>query len=150
MVDLDPARVSEANKRRPAVIVSNDGANTTAVRLNRGGLADALATSAYSASAIVPAFTWIDGAPPGAPSVSVEPRVSAMHVKWAPSGQEAARWWLVQWRTSTAWNATMVWGTQSSLDITFTGNADRADVVAVTALDAVMNASPAAVWRATR
>jgi mRNA interferase MazF len=36
MVDLDPVRGSEANKRRPAVIVSNDGANTTAVHLNRG------------------------------------------------------------------------------------------------------------------
>ena len=36
MVDIDPARGSEANKRRPAVIVSNDGANSTAERLNRG------------------------------------------------------------------------------------------------------------------
>jgi len=36
VVDLDPVRGSEASKRRPAVIVSNDGANTTAVRLNRG------------------------------------------------------------------------------------------------------------------
>lgn len=36
MVDLDPVRGSEANKRRPAVIVSNDGANATAARLNRG------------------------------------------------------------------------------------------------------------------
>ena len=36
MVDLDPVRGSEANKRRPAVIVSNDGANTTAERLGRG------------------------------------------------------------------------------------------------------------------
>ncbi len=35
-VDLDPARDSEANKRRPAVIVSNDAANTTALRLIRG------------------------------------------------------------------------------------------------------------------
>ena len=35
-VDLDPARGSEANKRRPAVIVSNDGANSTASRLGRG------------------------------------------------------------------------------------------------------------------
>ena len=35
-VDLDPARGAEANKRRPAVIVSNDGANTTASRLGRG------------------------------------------------------------------------------------------------------------------
>jgi mRNA interferase MazF len=36
LVDLDPARGSEASKRRPAVIVSNDGANAAAARLNRG------------------------------------------------------------------------------------------------------------------
>jgi mRNA interferase MazF len=35
-VDLDPVLGAEANKRRPAVIVSNDGANTTASRLGRG------------------------------------------------------------------------------------------------------------------
>jgi mRNA interferase MazF len=36
LVDLDPARGSEAGKRRPAVLVSNDGANTTAERLGLG------------------------------------------------------------------------------------------------------------------
>lgn len=36
IVDLDPSRGAEANKRRPAVIVSNDGANSTADRLGRG------------------------------------------------------------------------------------------------------------------
>ena len=36
LVDLDPVRGSEANKRRPAVVVSNDGANETAARLGRG------------------------------------------------------------------------------------------------------------------
>ncbi|HVA87884.1 MAG TPA: type II toxin-antitoxin system PemK/MazF family toxin [Candidatus Saccharimonadales bacterium] len=35
-VDLDPVRGSESYKRRPAVIVSNDGANLTATRLGRG------------------------------------------------------------------------------------------------------------------
>jgi mRNA interferase MazF len=35
-VDLDPVRGTEADKRRPAVIVSNDGANRTAERLGRG------------------------------------------------------------------------------------------------------------------
>jgi mRNA interferase MazF len=35
-VDLAPTRGSEANKRRPAVIVSNDAANATAGRLGRG------------------------------------------------------------------------------------------------------------------
>ena len=35
-VNLDPARGAEANKRRPAVIVSNDAANATATRLGHG------------------------------------------------------------------------------------------------------------------
>ncbi|CFB20847.1 Conserved protein of uncharacterised function%2C possible toxin [Mycobacterium tuberculosis] len=35
-VDLDPARGSAANMRRPAVIVSNDRANAAAIRLDRG------------------------------------------------------------------------------------------------------------------
>jgi len=36
LVDLEPVRGAESNKRRPAVIVSNDGANATATRLGRG------------------------------------------------------------------------------------------------------------------
>jgi len=36
VVDFDPGRGSEARKRRPAVIVSNDGANAVAARLGRG------------------------------------------------------------------------------------------------------------------
>ncbi len=36
LVNLDPVVGAEANKRRPAVIVSNDGANATAGRLGRG------------------------------------------------------------------------------------------------------------------
>lgn len=36
VVDFEPGRGSEATKRRPAVIVSNDGANAVATRLGRG------------------------------------------------------------------------------------------------------------------
>lgn len=36
LVDLEPAVGAEADTRRPAVIVSNDGANGTAERLGRG------------------------------------------------------------------------------------------------------------------
>lgn len=36
LTELDPARGSEVDKRRPAVIVSNDRANATAARLSRG------------------------------------------------------------------------------------------------------------------
>ena len=36
LVDLDPVRGSEANKRRPAVVVSNDRANAAASRVGHG------------------------------------------------------------------------------------------------------------------
>jgi mRNA interferase MazF len=36
LVDFEPVRGSEASKRRPAVLVSNDGANRAAERLGRG------------------------------------------------------------------------------------------------------------------
>lgn len=36
LVDFEPVRGSEVDKRRPAVIVSNDGANAAAERLGRG------------------------------------------------------------------------------------------------------------------
>ena len=35
-MDLEPVLRSEVNKRRPAVVVSNDGANLSAARLGRG------------------------------------------------------------------------------------------------------------------
>lgn len=38
LVDCEPGRGAESNKLRPAVIVSNDGANGTAERLGRGVL----------------------------------------------------------------------------------------------------------------
>jgi mRNA interferase MazF len=36
LVDLEPVRGAEANKRRPAIVVSNDGANAAAARLGSG------------------------------------------------------------------------------------------------------------------
>jgi mRNA interferase MazF len=36
LVELEPSRRAEANKLRPAIVVSNDGANASAGRLGRG------------------------------------------------------------------------------------------------------------------
>jgi mRNA interferase MazF len=58
-VDLEPVRGSEANKRRPAVIVSNDAANATASRLGRGVVTVVPVTSSvdrvYPFQALLPA-----------------------------------------------------------------------------------------------
>ena len=48
LVDLEPIRGAEADKRRPAVIVSNDGANTSAAHLGRGVITVVPVTSAIA------------------------------------------------------------------------------------------------------
>jgi mRNA interferase MazF len=48
-VDLDPARGSEASKRRPAVVVSNDAANAAALAHGRGVVTVVPVTSNVSA-----------------------------------------------------------------------------------------------------
>jgi mRNA interferase MazF len=63
MVDLDTSRGAEANKRRPAVIVSNDGANATAVRLGRGVLTVVPVTS--NTSRVYPFQLLLDAATTG-------------------------------------------------------------------------------------
>lgn len=123
--------------------------NTTSVRLNRGGLADALASTGFPGIAISPTYPWLDATPPAAPALTVTAQSAAIRAAWTPNGTEPARWWLVQWRTATAWSHKLAWGTERSLDIAFTGSADRADVVVITAYDAAWNASTSVTWRAT-
>jgi mRNA interferase MazF len=59
LVDLEPARGAEADKRRPAIVVTNDGANTRAERLGRGVLTVVPLTSnvtrIYSFQVLLPA-----------------------------------------------------------------------------------------------
>ena len=61
LVDLEPTRGSEANKQRPAVIVSNDAANATASRLERGVITVVPLTSntqrVYPFQVLLPAAT---------------------------------------------------------------------------------------------
>lgn len=63
LVDLNPAPGSEAYKRRPAVIVSNDGANTTAERLGRGVITVVPVTS--NVERVLPFQVLLDAASTG-------------------------------------------------------------------------------------
>ena len=61
--DLEPVRGSEANKRRPVIVVSNDGANARAASLGRGVVAVVPVTSNVTR---VPAFqTLLDAGATG-------------------------------------------------------------------------------------
>ena len=123
--------------------------NTTSVRLNRGGLAEALGTGSFASLALVPAFPWLDDLPPATPSLMVSSTGSAIRAIWNLGDEEPVRWWLLQWRNALKWDARLIWGGTYLYDIPFTSPSDRADVVALTALDGSMNASTRAIWRAT-
>jgi mRNA interferase MazF len=67
-VDLEPARGSEANKRRPAIVVSNDIANMTASRAGRGVVTVVPITS--NTERIYPFQVRLDAAATGLPTDS--------------------------------------------------------------------------------
>lgn len=64
-VGLDPVRGAEASKTRPAVVVSNDSANTTATRLGRGVLTVVPVTS--NTERVYPFQVLLPGALTGLP-----------------------------------------------------------------------------------
>ena len=66
--DLEPVRGSEANKRRPVVIVSNDGANARAAALGRGVVTVVPVTS--NAVHILPFQTLLEASATGLPRPS--------------------------------------------------------------------------------
>ena len=63
LVDLEPARGTEANKLRPAVLVSNDGANSRATQLGRGVLTVVPLTT--NTARILPFQTFIEATESG-------------------------------------------------------------------------------------
>lgn len=67
-VDLNPSKGSEASKRRPAVLVSNDAANSTASRLGRGVVTIVPITS--NVERIYPFQVLLDAGPCGLPNDS--------------------------------------------------------------------------------
>ena len=58
LADLEPVRGAEANKRRPVVIVSNDGANLRAATLGRGVVTVVPVTS--NVARVLPFQTLLD------------------------------------------------------------------------------------------
>jgi mRNA interferase MazF len=76
LVDLDPVLGSEANKRRPSVIVSNDRANAAADRLGRGVI-----TVVPITSSVARVFPFQVLVPAGASGLRVDSKAQAEQVR---------------------------------------------------------------------
>lgn len=89
LVDLEPAQGSEAAKRRPAVVVSNDGANTVAARPGRGVVTVVPVTSVTAR--IYPFQVLLPGADCGLPRDSKAQAEQVRSVAVARLGERIGR-----------------------------------------------------------
>ncbi len=99
-------------------------------------LCDALKKDVYGEQALVPASPWLDSTPPGMPNL----KLSGGAASWSSTGNEKAWQWLVQTHSKTGWETRILPAGQSSLPIN-----NRADAIAVRAVDRCGNLSDAAV-----
>ena len=84
LVDLEPTAAPRRDKRRPAVIVSNDGANSTAARLGRGVLTVVPVTS--NAGRVHPFQVLLAAAETG---LHLDSKAQAEQVRSSPSSESA-------------------------------------------------------------
>jgi len=86
IAELEPARGSEANKRRPVVIVSNDGANARAEALGRGVVTVVPVTS--NVTRVLPFQTLLE---PAATGLSRASKAQAEQVRSVDVGRLGSR-----------------------------------------------------------
>ena len=125
--------------------------NTSTLLQNRDGLATALGSGVFLTDALVPSTPWLDGQVPVAPTVAVSALAGSttlQRVTITGDGGEGLSWWVVRWRTGTAWSMRTIPSANRTTDIPVAVNGVRVDAVAVQAIDLVGNASVPAVWRA--
>ena len=116
--------------------------NASSVRSDRGGFVTALKAQQYAGLALPPATTWLDAAPPSAPTLQVVRGGSG--VTATLGGVPDARWWLVRWRIGGAnWQSQLVPASTTSVPIAATA----LDGIVAMAVDAVGNVSAGTVWR---
>ena len=88
LVDFEPSVGSEANKRRPALIVSNDHANAAAARLGRGVVTVVPLTS--STSRVLPFQVFLPSEQPACPRTQRLRRSKFDRLLWRESARLSA------------------------------------------------------------
>jgi hypothetical protein len=87
--------------------------------------------------ALVPASPWLGGEPPPTPNLSVIGVPRASRLTWGEHGTNFVRWWVVQTKSSGEWKTEIL-----PRETTSESLPGSPEIVAVTAIDRVGNASP--------
>jgi len=113
--------------------------NTTSTLTRNGGaVAASLSAQLYRTRAILPAFGWLDGAPPSTPSLTV----TGGSLSIAPGAGEAARWWVIRSQSASGWTTRVVFGAERTYSLP--GETSR---VLVNSVDQAGNLSAAGEWK---
>lgn len=115
---------------------------------NEGKLAETLQRGLYAEAALVPASSWLDDRPPGAPilTTSVDQETSQLHLAWQAAEGELPRLYVVQMRALGQWRTVVLPAARTTYNIPLRDGRLPLDAAAVSAVDAVGNQGPAAVW----
>ena len=109
---------------------------------NRGGIADALATSLYAQPALIPASPWLDRQVPGTPAFSASiASLDKLRLSWKITGKNPVWLWVLQRKHGATWSTLILPGNRTSLDCA----GALPTSVALTAVGRCGNASPPAV-----
>ena len=122
--------------------------NTTSLRENRGGLATTLATVTNVTPALPPATTWLDGAAPAPPVITVGRVAAAWRLDVTDGGGEPLAWWLIRWRQGATWFQRVVPASARAHEVPATDVNGTTTAIVVNAIDRVGNASTDVIWRA--
>jgi uncharacterized lipoprotein YddW (UPF0748 family) len=129
---------------------ANPGASGTvhfsmkAFLTDQGGVASALASSAYGDVALVPPSPWLAKAIPSAPAVRVRKNAATggLSLWMAMPAKQVARWYLVQTHAGDAWTSRMVVPCVCAEELVPNGEGLLPDRLVITALDRAGQASP--------
>ena len=107
-------------------------------------LAERLVSGPYRQKALVPASAWLDDRPPDQPEIRIHRERGDVTVEIIPHGREKAWLWVVQVKSGESWSYDILPGDRRSYAIP-AGDAGRADLVAVSAVDRSGNESNRAI-----
>jgi uncharacterized lipoprotein YddW (UPF0748 family) len=82
--------------------------NTTATLKRSGGAVASSLAPLYPQRALVPAFPWLDGTTPAAPTLSISGRL----VQFSAGSAVPVRWWVIRARIGDQWTTKVVFGDQ--------------------------------------
>jgi uncharacterized lipoprotein YddW (UPF0748 family) len=131
----DQIRITRARTGATGELLYNTGGT---LKKNGGAVAASIAPL-YANLAIAPTASWLDNAPPPAPTLSM----AGASLSITPGAGETPRWWLVRTRRGGAWSEQLVFGDQRS--IALSASPER---VIVNAVDGAGNTSADVRWSA--